>query len=592
MSMVYFLPFAAAVLTVSFTICNRDLNDASAKLSYVERLQTPWFERNYRAALEYYLDKLDKIFRDTRPFSRSGYLFCSVVSFVYSLFGFLVAWSFGGPAKIGTTLLLPETWPIESRLTFTALLLLVCVLLGAFTASPVVVLYQVRKFLRRFVSVSARTGTLAAILIFCAEFVFLYAYTRDFTLLTLLVISSGVLGVWLSLMCLAGGATIGWIAAIFGAFDNDGTYRMIASIAILASIALGGSRGTRRVATLLSVRYREISARYGALFPSARIVRKFGRAFPAIVFALVGATGAAAFIAAASRTFAYIIGPEIDVLLLESLGFASRSPALPLVGAIAGSIGGALAYFLGATSVIASSFLAALLLGGVLSTGALSRYTLSDYFRASSFVSAAMINVLLFFVILPPINAFWDWLAWGLSRWLCRKNLPAANVKTLAFQAVLGVFSGFVLLVGLTISATGAITVFNKWMFLHTETIPLPLDELARTTIQNPLSAEGFWITVMLFSTFLPSLCFLVFVLFSVQLVVRTPKSWRSSIAQRIVEAKTSADSILPVAYFSAIPIVGGAVVLGLAWLVFEILSILEIPISKFLYAIVRWIIS
>ncbi len=167
MSVQYFLPFAAAVLTVSsiasFTICNRDLNDPNAKTLYVERLQTPWFHRHYRAALEYYLDTLDKIFRDSRPFSRSGYLLCSVVSFVYSLFGFLIAWSFGGPAKIGTTLLLPETWSLESRLSFTILLLLVCGLLCVFTASPVVVLYQLRKLLRRYVSVSSRTGTVVAI---------------------------------------------------------------------------------------------------------------------------------------------------------------------------------------------------------------------------------------------------------------------------------------------------------------------------------------------------------------------------------------------------------------------------------------------
>ncbi len=75
-------------------------------------------------------------------------------------------------------------------------------------------------------------------------------------------------------MCLVGGAAVGWMAAMFDAFANDGSYRMIAAIAILASIALGGSRGTRRVATLLSLRYREISARYGGLFPYPQIVRE------------------------------------------------------------------------------------------------------------------------------------------------------------------------------------------------------------------------------------------------------------------------------------------------------------------------------
>jgi hypothetical protein len=568
------------------------LNDSVAKVSYADRLTNPWYPRHYRAALDYYLDTLDKIFRDPNPFSRSGYLLCSVISFAYSLAGFMFAWSFGGPAKIGTTSLLPETWAPQDRLGFTILLLIVCILLGAFTASPVVVLYQIRKLLRRFVTVSSGTGTLVAVSIFGAEFGFLYVYARDFVLLALLVVSAGILGVWLSLMCLAGGAAVGWLAAMFGAYGHDGSFRMLAAIAILAAISVGGSRGTRRVATLLSVRYREISSRYGGLFPSARVVKKFGSAFPGIVFALVEATGAAAFVSAASRTFAYIVGPEVDVLLLESLGFPSGSPALPLAGAVAGCIGGALAYFLGATSVIFSSVLAALLLAIVLSTGALSRYTLPDYFHASSFVSAAMINILLFFVILPPINAFWDWLAWGFSRWLCRKSLPAVNLKTVILQALISIVFGFIFLVGLTASATEAITIFNKWMYLHTATIPLPLDELARTTIQNPLGAEGIWITVMLFSTFLPTLCHLAFVLFSVQLVVRTPRAWRVAMAQRILEGKNTADSIFPVVYFSAIPVLGTVGVILFAWLGFEILSNLGAPISRLLYALVRWLIT
>ncbi len=139
-----------------------------------------------------------------------------------------------------------------------------------------------------------------------------------------------------------------------------------------------------------------------------------------------------------------------------------------------------------------------------------------------------------------------------------------------------------------------AITLFNRWMYLHTETIPLPLDDLAKITIQNPLSARGaFGFTVMLFSTFLPTLCHIAFVLFQCSACcAETPKSWRLSMAQRISETKSSADSIFPVVYFSAIPIVGVIGVLALAWLTFEVLSILGAPMSKFLYMVVQRIIS
>jgi hypothetical protein len=254
---------------------------------------------------------------------------------------------------------------------------------------------------------------------------------------------------------------------------------------------------------------------------------------------------------------------------------------------VAGFIGGTLAAVFGPGAVVLSGFVSAVSLILILSTRVLSPFTLADYFGARTFVGAALLNILLFFVILPPLNAFWDWLAWESSRALSRRLLMNISGPKIALHIIASLVIGVSLVLGLTISAAEVITFFNQWMITHTKLVFLPIDSLASTALQRPFTPVGIWISIMLFSTLLPTLGHLTFAVFGT-LIVRTPVQLRAKLIQIISEPTSSAQLMVPTLYFTFIPVFGLLVVGSLIWITLLGFVVFGIPISHVLFWIVH----
>jgi len=553
----------------------------------IRRLEDPWYSEAYKVILTFGLEQVDAAFGSKKP-SASGYLFCTVVSFVYILFGFVTAWALGGPGKIGYTILLPENWSNISRQVFALLLVGVCIGLYVFTAFPLAAIQFVRRKLRQTISTSVHQRVGVATIATLLFLLIVEATTRDWVLVALLAGSTLILGIWLSSLTFFGGAIIGSVAAIFSGAAFDGSHRFLAGAAILSVVALGGSHGTRAVATLMTRKNRHFVTRlFGRFGTEGRTRSWYEKSFPFVVFACVGATGGATFVASAARTYSYLLGPSIDVDLLDAFGFESTSLAFPLAGGLAGFIGGAFAARFGRGAVICSAFVCAFLLIAILGTHVLSNYNLYDYFGAKTLIGAAMMNILLFFILLPPINAFWDWIAWETSRAFGRNLLQQITVSRIIVHIIGGLLIGAALLIGLVVSDTLAITAFNKWMFVNTHTVPLPVDLVARAALQRPRSPEGLWISMMLFSTFLPTLCHFMFVLFGV-LLIRTPEAWRVKLAGILSDPRSQIELMLPIIYFALLPLIGIVCLSCLIWLSFLVFSSLGAPVSRLLYELVH----
>ena len=279
-----------------------------------------------------------------------------------------------------------------------------------------------------------------------------------------------------------------------------------------------------------------------------------------------------------ARTYAALVGHEVNATLLEVLGVSITSTVFPLMGGIAGLIGGALAVRLGRGAVFLSGFVSGILVIIVVTTAFGGRV-----FGSKSFVSAALTEMLLFFIILPPLNALWDWLAWEASRVLGRRILLGVTPKRVAYHSIGAFIIGGLLLLGLTWSATVAIETFNQWTLHKTGSVPLPITDLVIPAVQNPLGADGIWITLMLFSTLLPTLCHFVFILFAVWILI-TPKAAREALATRIATATSAAALDLPAWYFTLLPVAGVAVTLFLSFLCFEMFTLLGRPLSYVLF--------
>jgi hypothetical protein len=537
--------------------------------------------------LNFCLGKLETIF-GSKKVSLGAYLVCTVISFLYSVYGFIGAWAFGGPGSIGNTRLLPDGWDLDERQAFAVLLILFSLAVYAFTAFPLTALQLIRRLLRRAFPIQLQLRATIQLFFIAIALMVVNAWSDDLVLPILLGICALTLGVWLACMVLFGGLFLGTSAALFSGLNFDGTHRFLAAIAILGIAALGGSRGTKPVAELVSRRHRILLAHVSAWLPIRDLHHSiYMQIFPIVVFGIIGATGGAGFVTSSVRTYSYLLGPTVDSELLRSVGFVSTTVVIPSAAAVAGFIGGILAAVFGPGAVVLSGFVSATLLIIILSTRILSPFTLADYLSARTFVGAALINILLFFVILPPLNAFWDWLAWESSRALSRKLLENISGRKIILHIFVSLGIGIGLVIGLTVSAAEVVTFFNHWMVTHTQSSFLPLDSLAKTALQRPFTPDGIWISIMLFSTLLPTLGHLIFAVFGA-LIVRTPARWRTTLIRIISEPTSSAQLMLPILYFTFIPVVGLLVVGCLIWTISFVFVVLGIPISLGLFWLVH----
>jgi len=562
------------------------LSDQEGRNDYAQRIRNSRYIEVYKRLLQGGLTAVDWLFGGVKPFRLSGYVACTIISFAYSLFGFILACCLGGPGSIGNTVLLPETWDLTERAQFAAALGVCCLVLYLFTAYPLVLLQYLRDGFMKALGLTIGGQPLLAIPVILIEIFGVYHYA-DAGLAILSAIAMTTIGVWFSSMLLFGGAAIGSLAALFSGVATGGVHRFLAAIAILAIVAMGASYGTRPVASLAILRARAFFARNQSGRPLTVVGPRFDAVMWTTVFAVVGATGGAAFIAAGARTYAYLVGPELDAALLLSLGVHSHSPWLPLAGATAGFIGGVFASRLGQGAILASGFISALLLI-LLGARVLSDFKLYEYFGFGSLIGAALVNMLLFFVILPPINAFWDWLAWEVSRLLARKLLVRVNPFKILKQTIIAAFVGLMLLIGLICSMTYAITWFNNWMLAHANTQPLPLNGLIAAMAQNPVSPEGIWITIMLLSTLLPTFFHLLFLLWGGLLIV-TPQSWRMAMAAKLDQSTGPIERHWPVLlYIIYVPVIAAVAACALLYMAYLIIfSVMGASLSRMLFWLV-----
>jgi hypothetical protein len=185
----------------------------------------------------------------------------------------------------------------------------------------------------------------------------------------------------------------------------------------------------------------------------------------------------------------------------------------------------------------------------------------------------------------------WDWLSWETSRFFGRRILQQVTVREIALSTCAALAAGIVLLLGLTWSATAAIEIFNQWMLRNTGAAPLPLETLVIPTMNNPLSPNGIWITLMLFSTLVPTVCHLVFLIFGALMVI-TPLHLRLRLVESILSASHPKDFDLAAWYFTLLPAIGVICVSALFLLFFEIMVLAGKPISEMLFYSVMQCIS
>ena len=212
-------------------------------------------------------------------------------------------------------------------------------------------------------------------------------------------------------------------------------------------------------------------------------------------------------------------------------------------------------------------------------------------YRVDGLFHYLSITIILFLVVLPFLNALWDWVSWGISRWLGTEIVRRRSVSRIAGHAVIDVVAALLLLLGLTVTLVIVIEGINVLGQTFANVAPLELDEFLVKAAADPWGPNGLWVTCLLLSTLLPTMTHFLMVIAS-PLALLPPRRFRHWLADRLA-GDPAAHELSEVAWYFALfwPVAGVILVAMFAGVLWVIAEAKE-PVSDMLYQLALWTID
>ena len=264
---------------------------------------------------------------------------------------------------------------------------------------------------------------------------------------------------------------------------------------------------------------------YAAVFAVLALVVAFAFAVAVAVAGSVSGAVAIAVFTAGFTTgafgFAITLALALAVAGADTVGGGF---AVALAGAFAGAVAGVWATLIrrGAPGPLVYWVMTTVLLA--LSVGVV--WSLAD-------VSDTRIRTfMLFLIVLPAVNAIYDYLSFGLTRRLIRLGRKRRSAWTILYGAGdLAAAAMFFVALGLTLIAV--ITLMNSYV----ATAIVDLEETLKDIRRNP--GEYWWLYISFFSTLIPTFAHFTISLFSLVWVI--PLGWRENVA-KMMDDKANAN--------------------------------------------------
>jgi len=163
--------------------------------------------------------------------------------------------------------------------------------------------------------------------------------------------------------------------------------------------------------------------------------------------------------------------------------------------------------------------------------------------------SKVVVVFLLFFLILPSVNSLFDWLSWWTTRALGLRLLAVLDERQGVWQRrgviVLHSFADLASSVALLLLMAFALglgfQIYNDLAVLGHETQPFNLSSVIETTAAHPFG-EGFWFTLMLLTTLLPTFGHGIMLLGSPLGVLLIPDRKRLALAEDLERYATAGE--------------------------------------------------
>jgi len=288
------------------------------------------------------------------------------------------------------------------------------------------------------------------------------------------------------------------------------------------------------------------------LGPAFVVAAVFAFAFVVAVAVVVAVEGAVALAVAV----AFAVAVAVAVAFADAFSFAV-AVAFTVEGAFAGEVVGAFAgVFVGVGAVLA----VALFVAGEkkyfwlwLSSSGLTCilfWALGSEFTYVK-LDPMLASYLFFMIILPFINGMMDFISSGVSRVLGRKIESDDTFRSVLFHFGIDFIAAVLFLLSLAFGVAFATELFDLFV-AKTPDLMINLPEIIERAKKDPLGGDGLWVSLMLFSTLIPTFCHFVIALGGACAVYIIPAPWRESMAMKLQgNGALSREWGGPIAYFS-----------------------------------------
>lgn len=151
----------------------------------------------------------------------------------------------------------------------------------------------------------------------------------------------------------------------------------------------------------------------------------------------------------------------------------------------------------------------------------------------------ATLSFLVFMVTIPVVNAVFDYLSLGLTRYLLQKSL--ATGRNLIWYAGADFVAACLMLLVLSLTIIAVLSGLNLIAAGH-GAHPIDIGGILSRMRRTPLDVSLWWIYIMIFSTFLPTFAHAALALGNAPLM-RIFKKWRSRVIAGLKEIDAGGDS-------------------------------------------------
>lgn len=164
-------------------------------------------------------------------------------------------------------------------------------------------------------------------------------------------------------------------------------------------------------------------------------------------------------------------------------------------------------------------------------------------------INSEIVAFSFFAIILPFFNGFMDFVSLGISRILSKKiyeDIKHETYKAFVLHFAIDLAAAVLLLVFLVFAVCFGTQLFNIFVAKKPE-LAIDLPGLIQSAKQAPFGPDGFWITLMLLSTLVPTFAHFVIAFAGTFTIFITPKKLRKKLAD-LLEQKRNA---LPALYYT-----------------------------------------